>query len=115
MLLYKGLRLDKPWSRLASARPLGPVGVAQPSARGGARSTAPDVRGTSSPAAKPSIVAMENRAMRRYTGRLPLAVSLVFVALRAWAGVDQSKQPMDDFSAADAASVWFATLCSGSV
>jgi hypothetical protein len=50
--------------------------------------------------------------MRRYTGRLPLAVGLVFVALSALAGVDQRKQPTDDFPA-DVASVWFATLCSG--
>ena len=52
--------------------------------------------------------------MRRDTVRLTLAVGLVFVALSAWAGVDQCKQPTNDFSA-DMASGWFATLCCGSV
>lgn len=47
--------------------------------------------------------------MRRHGVGLILAIALVFVVLSAWAGVEQSKKPTDDFPS-DVASVWFDTL-----
>jgi hypothetical protein len=44
----------------------------------------------------------------RTVGLLP-AVGLLLVALSTWAGLDQSKKPVDDFPS-DVASVWFDTL-----
>jgi PAP2 superfamily len=53
--------------------------------------------------------AEETREMRRRTVGLLLAVGLLLVAPSTWAGLDQSKKPIDDFPS-DVASVWFDTL-----
>ena len=47
--------------------------------------------------------------MRRHRVGLILAIALGLVVLSAWAGVEQSKKPTDDFPS-DVASVWFDTL-----